>query len=317
MLGDADWLNALYGSATDAIAKASRYWILAPTGKKLVGADYVSVEAVILACLAGEDWKIEAFRRKEPIYERTADKIYGLPTGTVTKKSHPVERQDGKTCELAFGYQGSLGAWLKFDSTGRHSDEAILGFNRAWRDAHPRTVALWRSLEAAALTAMGGGKSYISNDVYFERIDEWLTMCLLNGKRLWYYQPEVRMGWPAWHKPKTDEDCAAGTCDHEKVPQLTYMSQKEGQWRRVSTYGGKLTENLVQATSRELMEHARLQAEAAGYHPILTVYDELLCEEDEDFGSPEELKEIMEQLPEWAWDWPITADPWSGTRYRK
>jgi DNA polymerase len=327
MFGDARWLDALYGNATDAVAKASRHWILAAPGHELIAADFVSVEAVVLACLAGEQWKIDAFARKEPIYERTADKIYNLPAGTVTKKTHPTERQDGKTCELAFGYQGALGAWLKFDDSGRHTDEAILGFCKAWRQAHPATVNLWRGLETAALEAMqkpyyGATPTRVAGtSVAFEVIPrqdfEWLTMILPNGKHLWYYKPEVRLGWPHWHKPATDEECAAGTCNHTQVPKLTYMSMKEGQWKRVTTYGGKLTENLVQATSRELMEFSKMNAEKAGYQPILTVYDELLTEQPIGQGSADHLKSVLEELPSWASGWPISADPWSGGRYRK
>jgi DNA polymerase len=101
MYGDPQWLDLAYGDAMEAVSKASRYWIQAQPGNKIIAADFVSIEAVILACLAGEDWKIEAFRNKTLIYERMADTIYKLPAGTVTKKTHPLERQDGKTAELA------------------------------------------------------------------------------------------------------------------------------------------------------------------------------------------------------------------------
>ena len=100
MRGDPEYLDMIYGDATDAVAKATRHWITAAPGYKLVSGDYVSIEAVLLACLAGEEWKIEAFRSGAKIYERMAEKIYNLPEGTVTKKTHPLERQDGKTCLL-------------------------------------------------------------------------------------------------------------------------------------------------------------------------------------------------------------------------
>src|ERR1700676_2136375 len=125
MHGDPEWLDAVYGDAMEAVSRASRHWIVAEEGHQIYAGDFVSIEAVILACLAGEQWKIDAFRSGAKIYELMGDKIHGLPPGTVTKATHPKERQDGKTGELAFGYQGALNAWLKFDDSGRHTDERI------------------------------------------------------------------------------------------------------------------------------------------------------------------------------------------------
>lgn len=335
MHGDAAFLDALYGNAMDAVAKASRYWIKAAPGHKIVAGDFASVEAIVLACLAGEEWKVNAFASGVKIYEAMADKIYRLPPGTVTKATHPLERQDGKTGELAFGYQGALGAWLKFDDSGRHTDEAIVGFCKAWRMAHPMTVDFWGELELSALEAMRHPKELhrVANGlIAFQIVDErdgsgdglfWLTMILPNGKRLWYYRPEIRVGMPHWHQPAYDAETgepnehAAKTCDCRPVPKLTYMATKEGQWKRVFTYGGKLTENAVQATSRELLCHAALRAQAAGYPVILTVYDEIVTEPPLDFGSASGLVELMEDMPQWATGWPIRAVAWEGDRYRK
>ncbi|KKK79305.1 hypothetical protein LCGC14_2834840, partial [marine sediment metagenome] len=176
---DAAYLDALYGDATAAVAAAARYWIQAQPGNKILAGDYVSVEAVILACLAGEQWKIDAFRAGVKIYEFMADKIYQLPFGTVTKKTHPQERQDGKTGELAFGYQGALGAWLKFDSSGRHSDERIIEICKAWRAEHPNIVRFWYNLQEAAIAAVTyPGAIYHANAIGFEIQDEWLSMIL-------------------------------------------------------------------------------------------------------------------------------------------
>ena len=318
MCRDASWLDLVYGDAMDAVAKASRHWIQAAPGNRILAGDYVSVEAVILACLAGEEWKIQAFRAGVKIYEHMADKIYGLPSGTVTKATHPAERKDGKTGELAFGYQGALGAWLKFDSSGRHSDERIIEICKAWRAEHPAIVAFWAGLQEAAIEATRTGEETHYRGIGFELVDEWLTMILPNGKRLWYRDPDVRAVRPRWCKPKEDEDCAAGKCRHYPVPQLSYMAQKEGQWKRVSTYGGKLAENACQATSREILVPAMRRVEKAGYGVILNVYDELVCEVPKDFGSVKEFEGLMAgPLPDWASDWPIRVDAWEGQRYKK
>jgi DNA polymerase len=247
-----------------------------------------------------------------------ADKIYELPPGTVTEKTDP-RRKDGKTGELAFGFGGALGAWLKFDSSGRHSDERIIEICKAWRAEHPMVLALWRGLENAAKQAVRNpGTIAKYRQIAFEVVDEWLTMILPDGKRLWYYEPKLTMGMPAWHNDRYEE-CRQGTCDHEPVQKLSYMSQKDGQWKRVFTYGGKLTENAVQATSRQILVPAMRRVEEAGYPIILTVYDEIVAEAPIGFGSLEEFAELMAgPLPDFAKDWPITlGPPWEGTRYRK
>lgn len=316
---DPRWLDAIYGDAMDAVAKASRNFIMAAPGNKIMSGDFISIEAVILACLAGEEWKIEAFRNKAKIYELMADKIYNLPPGTVTKDTHPAERQDGKIGELAFGYQGALGAWLGFDTSGRHSDERIIQICKAWRSEHPETVSLWYGLEAAAIEATEfPGRITQYRQLGFEIVDEWLSMILPNGKRIWYFDPQLRATMPRWHQPLSKPECADGTCNCKAKPQLTYMAQKMGHWQRVSTYGGKLTENATQATSRELLKPVERAVASAGYHVILSVYDEIVAEVDKDFGSNDEFKNIMSSVKlDWAQGWPIGVDVWSGERYRK
>ncbi len=319
---DAKFLDLLYGDAMNAVSKASRHFIQAPPGSKIIAGDFVSIEAVILACLAREQWKIDAFARGEKIYELMGDKIYRLPAGTVTKETHPQERFDGKTGELAFGYQGALNAWLNFDSSGRHTDERIIEICKAWRAEHPSIVAFWADLEDAAKDAMMHPDEGIQwagdSPIGFEMVEYWLTMVLPNGKRLWYWNPEIRPGRPHWHKPLTEEACMNDICNCGYTNQISYMSQKSGQWKRVFTYGGKFSENATQATSREALVPAMKRVEAAGYIIILPVYDEIVCEVPEDFGSAEELVELMEVSPgTWAADWPITADAWEGARYKK
>lgn len=320
MYGNAAWLDCIYGDAMEAVSKAGRHWIKAEPGNKLIAGDFVSIEAVILAVLAGEQWKVEAFRSGAKIYELMADKIYGLAPGTVTKKTHPTERQDGKTGELAFGYQGNLGAWLKFDNSGRHTDERIKEICKTWRGEHPNIVALWAGLEEAAFAAVAKpGNLYTYREAGFEIVDEWLTMILPNGKRLWYRDPELRMGMPQWHQPAVKEDCAAGACRCEPRAQLTYKARKEGQWKRVNTYGGKLTENYVQGTAREYLMPSVEAAENAGYSVILKVYDEVVAEVPKDFGSVKEFEALLADAPgrEWAEGWPIRVDAWEGKVYRK
>lgn len=315
------WLDTVYGDAMAAVSAATRHWITAERGNRLLAGDFASVEAVVLAVLAGEEWKVELFKNREPVYERTADKIYKLPPGTVTKKTHPHERQDGKTCELAFGYQGALGAWRKFDSSDRHDDASVIKMVKAWRAENAAIVDFWYGLNAAAMEAtIYRGRTTSYGPIGFEFVDGWLTMILPNGKRLWYWDADVRMVWPQEHLMQDYEHhdlCALGECDHKQTAAITYMTYKGGAWKKTVTYGGKLAENAVQATCREVLKHCEIEAEAEGYPVILSVYDEIVTEVPYGQGTLEEFQAIMEDLPAWATGWPIRAEVWEGERYKK
>ena len=319
MYRDARWLDFIYGDAMDAVAKAARHWIMAKEGYRIMSGDFASVEAVGLACLAGEGWKVQAFRDGVKIYEHMGDKIHGLASGTVTKSTHPAERQDGKTGELAFGYQGALNAWLKFDNSGRHTDERIIEICKAWRAEHPAIVDFWHGLNRAAIEAVRHpGRTTGCNDIGFQVVDRWLTMILPDGKRPWYCDPQLRLKMPQWHQPETREDCREGTCRCEPRRQVSYMAWKNKQWRRVYTYGGKLAENATQAACRQLMQAAAQALERYQYPMILTVYDEAIAQVPLTHGTISEFEEIMvTSLPPFAERWPIRAEVWEGSRYRK
>lgn len=315
--GNAELLDMLYGDAMEAVSKASRHWIMAEPPNQLFVADFSSIEAVVLACLAGEQWKIDAFARHEPIYERMGERIHNLPAGTVTKDTHPHERQDGKTGELACQYQGGIGAWRKFDKTDRHSDEAVGGFVRSWRGEHPAAVQMWEEYNDCAMQAVQSPKeTFEYRDIMFYVEDWWLIIELLNGKKLHYFMPEVRLVMPGWHQPSKIEACNEGTCECKPRPSVTYMATKNGQWRRVATYGGKLTENICQATSREILEDKKLLLDGLGYDIVLSVYDEIVVEVGSRANIAEFLDVMLGRSGFYA-DWPINASAWQGVRYKK
>ena len=312
------YLDAVYGDAVECVSKALRHYITAARGHRFIVADFVSIEAVILAVLAGESWKIEAFRNKEPIYEKTADIVFGLAPGTVTKHTHPNERYVGKVCELASGYQGSVGAWRKFDTSDRFTDEEVRAIVKKWREGHPATVSLWRDLEIAARVVVETGSTVNVGPLRLGMAGSFMYMEAPNGKRIWYAHPELALAMPAWHNTKEEEDCAAGVCSCQPTMQLRYKSWKAGQWRSVFTYGGKLTENACQFVSRELLRVAQTRVMRAGGYPVvLTVYDEIVAECPDGFGSVEEMVRLMEMPVSWAEDWPYRADGWEGRRYKK
>lgn len=336
--GSAEWLDCVYGDAMEALSKASRHWIIPGPGNVIRAGDFASIEAVVNACLAGEEWKVQLFRDRGDPYCAFASQALGRE---VLPKGHPdwtprdgKDRQEvGKPGELAFGYQGALGAWRKFDDSDRWNDEEVLGHVRAWRRLHPMIKASWYGRQDAAMEALEHpGRVTGYRNTGFEMVDGWLTMILINGKRLWYYAPEIRLRWPNWHQPETKEECASGDCDCEKEPTLTYLSWKNKQFRRVSTYGGKLTENDVQAVAREILKVNELRL-AAAWDPelrrlgtiteeetavVLSVYDEIVAEVPRGFSSVEEMGAMMgEPAGDWCADWPVRAEVWEGEMYRK
>jgi len=331
-----DMIEDIFGNVIDALTTSLRGMFVAAPGKKYRVADFSAIEAVVTAWLAGEDWKIAAFeaiQRGEgyegspDMYCAAASKVFGKPI--TDKKKFPKERQVGKVCELAFGYQGGVGAWRNFDRSDSYSDDEVEEFKVNWRKQHPAIAGeyntfinekgelieyfkggLWQGLESAAVEALQTGKRvgyrYVAFEPVTDKAGKWLTMILPNGKRLWYYNPEL-----AHVRTKRSG---------ERVYQVTYEgrdNKRGGAWGRIYTYGGMLTENAVQAISRELMVEAMIRVEKAGYCMILTVHDEIVSEDDEDFGSREEFEHLMSIVPVWARGCPIAVDGWEGYRYRK
>lgn len=291
----------------DVIARCSsaiRGSIVAPPGKKLIVADLANIEGRVLAWLAGEEWKLEAFsaydRGEGPdLYLVTAGQILGKRPDQVTKD----ERQSsGKVPELACGYQGAVGA---FSSMARLygldlPESEVLKIVKAWRARHPNTVSLWYTLEGTAHDAVRNpGATLDCGRLKLRRDGNWLRMVLPSGRALCYPSPWI---------------------DVEDRNSLTYkgINQYSRKWERITTYGGKLVENATQAVARDVLADAMIRAEAAGYPVVLSVHDELICETlDTDEFSAAGLVEIMCTNPTWADGLPLAAEGEEMKRYRK
>lgn len=319
---DADILELLCGDPMDAMASALRGFIIAEPGKELFVSDFSAIEARVLAWVAGERWKLDAFQAidegkgyhgSQDIYLATASMVYGYPC--LTKKTHGPERQVGKVCELAFGYQGGVGAWRKFDPSDKWTDEEVDSKKRGWRSTHPMTVKLWYGLEEAAVKAVRNKATYHYRDITYAYVTSpvgpWLACRLPNGRCLWYFRPEA---------VETGIDRRTG----EMKYQVEYEGKDNkhgGQWNRIRTYGGMLTENVVQAISRDLMVEAMFRVERAGYPIILTVHDEIICERRIGLGTMKEFNELMSMKPEWVtrnpMPLPISVAGYVAIRYRK
>lgn len=284
----------------DDVAACLRSVFVAGPGHEFVCADYSAIEAVVLACLSGERWRVDLFRRRGDIYSQAAAQITGVAR---TPGERHRYRQVGKIAELASGYGGSVGAWRAFGAEG--SDEDIRRQVYAWRDASPAIVAYWRDQESAAKQAVRSpGVVFRAGSTSWACRDGVLQCVLPSGRSLHYHRVLLTPRPTPWGEV-TEQICYYGQHTHTR------------KWGEVRTYGGKLVENIVQATARDLLAHALVRADSEGWRIVLHVHDEILCEEKTGTRTVEELCDVMTTLPAWAKNWPVYADGWRGQRYRK
>ena len=300
-----DWIRALYDTdPMKVFASCVRGVLVADMWADILAMDYAAIEARVLAWLAGQEDILEVFRGHGKVYEHTAARIFGLPDDVKSLKAmkytHPDERFIGKVAVLALGYQGGKKAFAKMAKNYgvEIEEERAERIKLDWRKANPRIVRFWYSMEELAVAAVANpGKVYATKDrkIMFKVKGRWLFIRLPSGRRLAYYKPKLDQG------------------------KLTYLGidTYSRRWMRCTTYGGKITENVVQAISRDLLVHGMFGLEAKGYVIIGTVHDEVILEVPEEWGSEEEVAEILCDIPEWADGLPVRAEGFRAKRYRK
>lgn len=325
--GDYDWVEMLYGDVLSAVSNTLRGMIAAPPGKKIVGADYSNVEGRTLAWLAGEEWKLQAFRDFDAgtghdLYKITAGGILGKHPGAVTKD----ERQShGKVPELALGYQGGVGAFKSMAANYNVDlpDEQIIEIRDGWRAKHPAIKQFWYDLEKAAMSAVKDrGSTHHVGRITFRMAGSFLFMRLPSGRFISYPNAEVRSvkttwkdedGEPIWKDALT----YFSTIDQAKRSKIVRDDHNSALWARISTYGGMLSENAASGTARDLLAGAMVRLENAGYPVLMSVHDDLTTEPDEDHGSLEQMIAIMAELPKWAGGLPLASAGFTGSRLQK
>lgn len=327
---DVDCVDMLFGPPLEVISSVLRPCLIAAEGKDLIAADFSNIEGRVTAWLAGETWKVDAFRAFDAgtgpdLYKLTYSRSFAVPVGEVTKD----QRQVGKVMELACGFQGGVGAFQSMAAIYGLAvpDEEANRLKTAWRDAHPHIVQLWRGLEDAAFTAVsnpGQITTAARGLIRFRVKGGFLWMILPGGRALAYATPSIETKEMPWTRDgaQIGED-AEGRPIFEQLPvfkdvvSFWGIDSRTRQWTRQFAYGGFWTENAVQATARDLMAGAMLRLEAAGYPIILTVHDEVVSEVPAGFGSVEDFEQIMCRLPAWAAGLPVAAEGWRGFRYKK
>lgn len=297
--GDLNGLGLIYDNVPDVLAQLIRTAIVPGEGKTFLVADYHAIEAVCIAYLAGERWRLDVFAGDGKIYEASYAQAFGVPKESV-KKGSP-ERQKGKIMELALGYGGGPSALLAFGADKLGLDPGQLQeLVDKWRAASPSITRFWRSAEKAAKAAIRQpGKVFrLQNDCSYTRDKDALRLILPSGRRLSY--------WGAY----IDDDSGS----------LHFWAQNQTtrKWRRAETWGGRLVENIVQAYARDILAEAMLRLEDAGYPVVFSVHDEVVVEAP-DGSDYREVERIMAQPVSWApgLDKYLTADGMETKFYRK
>jgi DNA polymerase len=304
---EAWWIDAFHGPPMGVVSDCLRGMLIASPGMELIAADFAAIEARVLAWLAGQRDLIRLFATGGDAYRHMAAEIYGRSADAIAKGS--IERQLGKQAVLGCGY--GLGA-PKFRTTcakaGIQIDEALAErVVQTYRTTNGRIVALWRELEDAALRAVerpGLTVPAAAGRVRFRIKGDFLWLILPSGRPLAYARPRIEDAETPWGQLR---------------PQVTYLGVNSitRAWERQSAYGGRWTENVVQAIARDLLAAAMLRLEQAGYPVVLSVHDEIVAEVPAGVGSVQQFEAIMCQLPDWAKGCPVAAEGWRGLRYRK
>lgn len=304
---DAATLELLFGiPAMEILSSLLRSVLVARKGRKLVVFDFSQIEARVLPWLAGEEKKLQIFRTGQDVYKYSASDIFSIPVAQIDGD----QRQIGKVGELALGFGGGKGAFQTMAQNYGVSvtDKRAEEIKVAWRAANPKVVQLWWDLDAAFKAACAD-----TTGTFIQQVGQWLrvgrwgahvVIVLPSGRGLFY----------------RDAKLEANPDDPSRLD-ATYMglNQYTRKWERLRTYGGKLAENVTQATARDCMADVMLAADNQGIETLLTVHDELITEADDARAQwqSDTLEQLMSTPPKWAPGLPVAGDGWIGTRYRK
>lgn len=283
-------VKALYGNVPDTLSQLIRTAFIPSEGHKFVVADFSAIEARVIAWLAGEEWVNEVFATHGKIYEATASQMFHVPIEKIVKGNPEYAlRQKGKVATLALGYQGGTSALIQMGALDMGlAEEELPDIVHRWRNANPRIRDLWYAVEEAALQVMYTAQPQAINGLIFRLEGDviygqsFLTVQLPSGRKIFYPKPflqENKFGKQAIH--------------YYTVGQQTHK------WEVTSTYGGKMTENIVQATARDCLAETLRRIHALGLQVVFHVHDEVIIDAPMDVAVDTVCNLMGEPIP-WA-----------------
>lgn len=328
--GDLDEFEMCYSDVSSTLSELIRTAFIAEGGKTLHVCDFSAIEARVIAWLSGEDWVLDVFRKGGDIYCETASKMFGV---TVEKHGQNAGlRQKGKIATLALGYGGGVSALEAMGGKRLGLSEAEeADIVKRWRKSNPRIVRLWKIVEEAAFEALRT-EAVMTINRGIEITSKWgmLLITLPSGRVMCYPRAHVDIqdqwvditdnypedGYPHRGKAKNfvDEARAAGRLKYE----IEYegVNQTTKKWGKVRTYGGKLTENIVQAIARDILGVVILRAEEAGLPIVFHIHDEIVVEA-KDGQTLEDVERLFSQPVQWCRDLPLKGAGYSTPYYLK
>jgi DNA polymerase len=301
-------LQFIYGNVPDTLSQLIRTAFIPSKGHILRVADFSAIEARVIAWLAGEQWRLDVFNTHGKIYEASASQMFGVPIELIKKGNPEYDlRQKGKVAELALGYQGGPGALISMGALNMGlTEEELPDIVRRWRSANKRIQDLWFSLETAALSVMETGQPVgvrgliLARECDLQKGLDFLTITLPSGRKMFYVKPflsENDFGKMAVH--------------------YWGLNQTTKKWEKVSSYGGKFVENVVQAIARDCLAESLMRLDIAGYQTVMHIHDEVVLDVPEGRGSLEEVEQIMGHPISWAPGLPLKAAGFEAYYYPK
>jgi DNA polymerase len=291
-------IELLFGNTPNVLSELIRTAFIPEKNHRFIVADFSAIEARVISWLAGEKWRLEVFASHGKIYEAAASMMFHVPIEEITKGSSL--RQKGKVSELACGYGGGVGALKAMGALEMGVEEHELqGLIDNWRNANPRIVNFWWEVDKVAITAVKERSKTSTHGINFTYRSGMLFVTLPSGRNLVYVKPKLMIN-KFGREGLTYEGIGATK-----------------KWERLETYGPKIVENIVQATSRDLLAEGMLRLDRKGYKVISHVHDEVICEVPIGEGSIEEVCSIISEQPSWAKGLPLKADGYECDFYMK
>lgn len=268
---------------------------------RFIIADFSAIEARIIAYLSNEKWRLDVFNTHGKIYEASASKMFNIDINEITKESEL--RQKGKIAELALGYQGGVGALVSMGAYNMNlCEEDLIEIVKVFRSSNINIVNLWKKVERAFIKAVKD-KTVVNVDKNISFIYEGniLFIKLPSGRRLSYIRPRIDF----------NNSFNKYVITYEGVDSI---SKKQ---TRLTTYGGKLVENIVQAIARDILGYAMLNLKAKGFDIVMHVHDEIVVEVENNISSVEEICQIMCEENPYLKDLTLKADGFESMYYKK